>query len=390
MELAPQNQSHGGLLFPLDAFRPTMLAAAFAELLVGKARNVLDATLEFTRHTRVPLVLVRIHGSVIDGDAAGFWAENPELCVYASQILPRQCFSYYVSPPPEQRQGFLVAQRGQPLAKEDGTVDSMPAEATAADWPVAKLCEQLQLSVDELASGFEGGPRIELNLMEPVGDDQELLRTLAGAPPEGLEDEPADGGDDGADPAMGGPPAGAGQPPAGAARRPASKADAVTSDVKRRETERDAERKERENRAATFADGLAHELDDFGIVVAPEAELSDADLLSPYVQRSAGRDLPAGVPTALAEGLTGRRIDFAVRVDFLSEVFVDATPVNKPMFLEKAQDVRIGDKTARAMEVLAPRLGAGSLVELDGVRVFVSRPIGMRLPEKLISQLVAG
>ena len=398
MELAPSNSSHGGLIFPLDAFRPTMLAAAFAELLVGKARNIIDTKLELTRHVRGPLVLARLHGAIVDDDPANFWAENPELCVFASQILPRQCFAYYVSPAPNQRQGFLIAQQGQPLAKEDGTVDTLPAGAKPEDWPVARLCQQLQLSLDELASGFEGGPRIEVGLLEPVGNDQDLLRTLAGAPPEGFEEEPsvdadADGQTDGpADSSAAPTPANPSSQPAtgsaGAAPRGGGRPDLVAADLKRRATERETELRARQDRAAAFAEGLPHEVDDFGIVVAPEAELGDTDLLTPYLQRHAGRDLPAGVPKEHASMLEGRRIDFAVRVEFLSEVLFDSAPLNKPLFAERAQAMMIASKSAQVLEVLAPRLGAGSLVQIDGTRIFVSRPPGMRLPEKLVAEML--
>lgn len=382
--------AHGGLMFPLDAFRPTMLAAAFAELLVGKARNILDATLELTRHPQIPLVLARVHGAVAQ-DPVEFWSGNPELCVFASQIVPRQCFSYYVSPPPDTRQGFLVAQRGQPLAKEDATVDTMPADAMPADWPVARLCEQLQLSLDELASGFEGGPRIEIGLLEPSGNDQDLLRALAGAPPDADDDLTGDEEallPDNA-PASDGPRSA--QPtPSGAGGRGQARPDQVAADIKRRATEREEERKERESRAAEFADGLAHEIDDFGIVVAPQAELADADLLTPYVQRHASRDLPAGISMTLADTLAGRRIDFAVRVDFLSEVFVDAAPLSKATFTERAQSRTIGNESALVLEVLAPRLGAGTLVQIGSARVFVSRPVDMALPERLVLELAKG
>ena len=55
-------KGHGGLLFPLDMFRPTVLAAVIGELLLGKVRNILDATIEIARHPTSPLALARIHG----------------------------------------------------------------------------------------------------------------------------------------------------------------------------------------------------------------------------------------------------------------------------------------------------------------------------------------
>jgi hypothetical protein len=87
--------SHGGILFPLDMFRPTTLAAALAEVLISKVRNILDATVELCRHPSVPLVLAQIHGTVVGDDPAEFWRENQDLALVVSQITPRQCFVYF-------------------------------------------------------------------------------------------------------------------------------------------------------------------------------------------------------------------------------------------------------------------------------------------------------
>ena len=89
------------------------------------------------------------------------------------------------------QQGFIVAQRGQPLAADDATDEQMPPEATDADWPVARLAEQIRVPMNELEGGFVGGPRVEIPMVEPRVDDQELLMVLAGQPPEG-EDGPED------------------------------------------------------------------------------------------------------------------------------------------------------------------------------------------------------
>ncbi|MEE9386831.1 MAG: hypothetical protein V3V08_25725 [Nannocystaceae bacterium] len=384
--------SHGGLLFPLDVFRPTALAAALAEILVGKTRNVLDARLELIRHAEAPLIMARIHGSVVGDDPAAFWAENPELGVLASQLLPRQCFVYYVNTGKKPRQGFVIAQQGRALAKEDASPDTMPPDASPADWPVARLCEQMRLSVDDLAHDFPGGLRIELSLLEPEGDDQELLRELAGAPPseEPSGEEPAD-----TRAASSGPPGPPGAPHAppgqnrGASLLSGNNASAAAAaDAKRRATERQEEWQALQDRAAALADGLVHEVDDVGIVVAPQAELSDADLLQPYLQRVLDGAVPAGVPLELQTGLQGRRIDFAVKVDFLSEVFVDNNPLNKPHFKQHAYARDVAGFTAHTLEVLAPRLGTGILVDTQAGRVFVSRPASMPLPEKLIARIL--
>ena len=53
----PATQSHGGILFPLDMFRPTILAQALAEVLIGKVRNIVDATVEIAR--LAPLLVER-------------------------------------------------------------------------------------------------------------------------------------------------------------------------------------------------------------------------------------------------------------------------------------------------------------------------------------------
>src|SRR5690606_3034900 len=75
------------------------------------------------------------------------------------------------------REGFLVAQRGQALAADDSDRD-----ASGQHWPVTRLVDQLRITVADLAEGFPGGPRIQLSLMEPTGNDQSLLMTLIGQP----------------------------------------------------------------------------------------------------------------------------------------------------------------------------------------------------------------
>ena len=90
--------SHGGILFPLDMFRPTMLAAALAEVLIGKVRNILDATVEISRHPSLPLALAQIRGTVVGEDPAEFWRENLDLALVVSQIVPRHHHRLRASP----------------------------------------------------------------------------------------------------------------------------------------------------------------------------------------------------------------------------------------------------------------------------------------------------
>ncbi|MCA9661804.1 MAG: hypothetical protein KC486_25925, partial [Myxococcales bacterium] len=182
------HSSHGGILFQLEMFRPTMMAAVLAEGLASKARNILDATLELARHPSAPIVVARLHGSVVGDDPAEFWRDNADLAIYASQVLPRQCFIYYVRTGLDRREGFIVAQRGQVLVAHDATPESIPEGTPDEEWPVRRLCQQMQLTVEDIADGFPGGPRVSISLAEPTGDDQQLLMTLAGQP----DDEEAD------------------------------------------------------------------------------------------------------------------------------------------------------------------------------------------------------
>ena len=179
------SSNHGGIIFPLEMFRASMLASALAEGLIAKVKNAVGAQLRMTRHATSPLVLARIEGDVVGGDEAAFWEENLDLTLYASQVLPRECFAYYAAQVPARKQGLLIAQRGQVIAGDQVTEDQMPPEATEFDWPLPRLCEQLRITVAELAGGFEGGPTVTMSLMEPsVTEDEQALRTLAERPPE--------------------------------------------------------------------------------------------------------------------------------------------------------------------------------------------------------------
>ena len=266
--------SHGGLIFPLDMFRPTVLAAVIAELLVGKVRNILDATLEIARHPTSPLALARIRGSVVGDDAAEFWRTNPDIALAASQVVPRQCFVYYARAGEQRREGFLVAQRGQAIA----------ADAT-----------------------------------EKAAEQQELLA-----------------------------------------------------------------------RSESVAKGLRYVEDARGVVVFVPAELADTEVLRHYVVPVVENALPDGLPRALLGKLQGKAIDFAVKVEFFSEVFLANQPLNRPKFDEKAAEVDLGGTRVKALEVHAPRLGAGTLLRLGGKNVFVSRKLDQALPAELLLPALQG
>lgn len=381
----PLPTKHGGILIPLDPFRVSHLAAVTAELLVSKARNINDAKLVLTRHPQTQLVLGRIVGSVVGDDPTAFWRENADIVVAMSQVLPRQCFMYYVqsAPPQERREAFLIAQRGQVLAADEGTADRQTPGAE--HWPVAKLCEQLRLSVDDLARGFAGGPSIEIELIEPGVDDQALLMVLAGQPPAG------EGAAEGAAPAAGNAKGGAGAPgrPAAAAAAPAKPKLSVSEDLKRRETERAAEQAEQQRRAAEVKTEVPYVVDELGIVARPRAELSEPDLLSPFIVSKIVGDLPPGLPRAMADELQGKRCDVALYVEFLSEVFVETAPLSRAMLEERAEVRTMGGRELKVLEVLAPRLGYGSLVSTGKApHVFVSRKPELPLPESLIVELL--
>ena len=139
----PTSTNHGGLIFPLEMFRASALASAIAEGLLAKIKNIVDAQLILTRHATGPLVLVQIDGAVMGEDAAEFWEENMDLALYASQALPRECFAYYLAEEPARKQGLLIAQRGQVVAGDQATEDTIPPEAGADEWPLPRLCQQL-------------------------------------------------------------------------------------------------------------------------------------------------------------------------------------------------------------------------------------------------------
>jgi hypothetical protein len=406
-------------LFPLDMFRPTMLAQALAEVLIGKVRNIVDATVEIARHPSLPLALAQIYGTVVGDDPAEFWRENQDLALVVSQIVPRQCFVYYARTGEHAREGFLVAQRGQAIAADDSNRDDVPPGKAGTHWPVTRLCEQMRISIEDLAESFPGGPRIQISLMEPRGNDQTLLMTLVGQPAadaaeaelEGDEayDEPpppppppSRGGGltqgFGAPPPPPGPPGpapGRGPAPPAAAGRPApaaSKAPGISAidDAKRRASERAAEQQEIQQRSQQIAQKLNFAEDALGVVIAVPAELAETAVLQafhiPHVERNAPESLPADVRGRLE----GKAVDFAVRVEFLSEVLLGNQPLARPKFEEKATPRDLDGLKVLALEVLAPRLGAGTLLRSEGRNVFVSRRADAPLPAAFLRKLLEG
>lgn len=381
---------HGGIVVPLDMFRISHLAAIVSEVLVGKARNILDAKLVLTRHPSSQIVLMTIDGSVIGDEPATFWRENADVAIAMSQMLRTQCFLYYAKTAPanERREGFVVAQRGQALAADDASMDSQPPGE--GHWPVTKLCEQLRISMDDLASGFGDGPSVDVSLVEPSIDDQAALMTLAGQPPgEGEEVAPGAGAGDAADPSASATGTDATGADATASDQP--KKPTVEEDLKRRARIKADEAEAMQQRADEVSAALRFSIDDLGIVVCPSAELGEPDILAPFIVSKIDGDLPAGVPSEHAEPLQGRRCDIAVRVDFLSELLIGKTPLSRPQFEEGATSATIGGKALRTMEVLAPRLGYGTLISAGKApHVFVSRKSNLPLPEDLVAALLGG
>ncbi len=391
---------HGGILIPLDPFRVSHLAAVAAELLVSKARNINDAQLVLTRHPQTQLVLGRIEGAVIDGDPPKFWRENADIVVAMSQVLPRQCFMYYMQSQPvlERREGFVVAQRGQVLAADESSVDRQPPGGE--HWPVEKLCEQLRLSVDDLAGGFAGGPSISISLIDPNVDDQAMLMALAEPPPGAAM--PSDGASQEAPissapapspmspgatgPGPGGP--GPGPGPGGPAVPPGKPKPSVADDLKRRQLERDADDMAQQQRADQVKSDLPIAIDDLGIVACPKAELSEPDILAPFIVSAIEGDLPPGLPRDQTQALQGKRSDVALRVDFFSEVFLESSPLSRAVFEERAETRQLSGRDFKVLEVLAPRLGYGAFISTGKApHVFVSRKLDQPLPEALLVSL---
>ncbi|MEM6294272.1 MAG: hypothetical protein AAGA54_23560 [Myxococcota bacterium] len=375
-------------------FRITQLAAIFGELLAGKARNILDAQLVVTRHAEAPVFLMQITGSVSAENPAAFWKENADLVQMASRAFPRQVIMYYADPgetPADRREGFIVAQQGQVVAGDDAGTDRLPPGSPETEWPLAKLCEQLRIPAADLAAGFPGGAQVSVKLLEPSGDDQELLQQLFAkemAAQAAADDPDAPAPESGA-PAPEAAAQAPGAPAAPAAAAKPSAAELAAEDAKRRAKEQADEVAAAQARAAEIQSGLAMASDDLGVTVAPDAELSEPEQLRPFIVAKLQGDVPEGMPRELAEQLQGKRIDVAVKVDFLSEVFIENTPLSKPQFQEISEERTIGGKSVRVAEVLGPRLGYGSLISTGSApHVFVSRKPSLALPEDLIARLL--
>jgi hypothetical protein len=394
----PTSTNHGGLIFPLEMFRASALASAIAEGLLAKIKNIVDAQLILTRHATGPLVLVQIDGAVMGEDAAEFWEENMDLALYASQALPRECFAYYMAEEPARKQGLLIAQRGQVVAGDQASEDTIPPEASPDEWPLPRLCQQLGVTVDELAGGFAGGPSASISLMEPsVSDDEPVIRTLAEqpeAPPEGAVTNTQEPDDPGAThteaPHPSAPNAGAAAPQTAGAAKATPRAptpNAGAEDSKRRAREASEEASMRQQHAEKISSELSVVMDEHGAIVICEAELGDTDILSSYAVRKVAGELPSGIQPSLVDQLQGKRIDFAVRVEFLSEVFIDDKPLTKPSFEEAATTVEIAGAAIKQLEVLAPRLGRGTLFRRDRDGVFVSRTAKYGTPSTLLERL---
>ena len=77
-------------------------------------------------------------------------------------------------------------------------------------------------------------------------------------------------------------------------------------------------------------------------------------------------------------------------VEFLSEVFVENTPLSRPGFTERASPLELGGKRLLALEVLAPRLGYGTLVSTGTRHVFVSRKPEQTMPTEVLLRILDG
>lgn len=143
----------------------------------------------------------------------------------------------------------------------------------------------------------------------------------------------------------------------------------------------------RQQHAEKISSELSVVMDEHGAIVICEAELGDTDILSSYAVRKVAGELPSGIQPSLVDQLQGKRIDFAVRVEFLSEVFIDDKPLTKPSFEEAATTVEIAGAAIKQLEVLAPRLGRGTLFRRDRDGVFVSRTAKYGTPSTLLERL---
>jgi hypothetical protein len=379
--------SHGGMLIPFDMFRLSQLAGILGEVLVGKARNILDARLVAVRHEASRVLLLRIEGHVVGDDPGDFWRSNPDLALVTSQAVPHRVLMYWAQPGPpgKRREGFLFAQRGQVIASDEATEDNPRPDGA---WPVTKLCEQMRLVIDDLGDGFPGSPRVEISLVDASGyNDEQLLSTLIGRDAAGGAEA-----DDGTPP----PKPGAGrvaQPgvpaPKPGAPVPSPRAN-VEEDSKRRATEAAAEAAELRRRAEEVQASLAHVVDDLGVIALPTAGLDESDVLRALVVSEIRGDLPAGLPRELTDKLQGKRCDLAIAVEFLSEVFVENKPLSRADLEQRAHALELGGRALKALEVLAPRLGYGTLVTTGKRHAYISRKPEQTLPAEVLLSILDG
>jgi hypothetical protein len=177
------------------------------------------------------------------------------------------------------------------------------------------------------------------------------------------------------------PPEAGAPPPGPAAPDPAKELE------KERAAAREADRLAQQQKAAAVAGSLEVHQDELGLLVAPRAKLSDSEALRPYIQARVDGDLPPGVPTQLAEGLQGKRIDVAVRLDFASEVLVEGKPLDRQQ-IAAADAIDLDGMQVRVVAVHAPRLAPGTLLALDKKLLFVSRRAD-QLPKAWLKALLA-
>lgn len=165
----------------------------------------------------------------------------------------------------------------------------------------------------------------------------------------------------------------------------------VEEDTKRRATEAAADLAEQRKRAQEVQSGLAYVTDDLGVIVLPKAGLAEPDIVRALVVSDLRGELPPGLPGKLADSLQGKRSDVAVLVEFLSEVFVDDNkPLSRPILQERATPLDAGGRTLSVIEVLAPRVGYGTLVSDGKKHVFVSRKPDSKLPVEVVLRLLDG
>lgn len=366
-----QQGSYGGIMFPLEMFRPSAMAQLIGEYFVSKARNVLDAELVLTRHPTAQLILLQVQGAVVGTDAGKFWKEHSDLVMLLSRALPLQTFLFYVIEGEQRLEGLVVAQGGQALMADEVTPEQLGPDAGPDAWPLARLCQQIGIDSAELAQGIPSGPQIRVPMLEPsMAQDEALLRELMSGLGPGPE-VASDSSEVERVPTSEAPPSPAS--PRAPASRPTSPKAVLAEDAKRRSDEKTAEALARAQYAKSVQADLAYVQDEQGLVVAPALTLEDADLLAGYLKRKLRGDLPEGLPSELTSGMQGKSVDILVAVDFFSEVFVGASPLSRPQFERESRSETVGEHAVKVMEVQAPRLGRGTLIVAQGRRFFVSR-----------------